>query len=115
MLQHLLALGKPMETNMPSTSTYKHKHHIIPRHAGGTDDPSNLIKVNVAMHAFLHKQLWEDNGFIEDKLAWLGLSGQKSFREIDKIYSDIYYSYFDKQKGGLNISDEQFKTEVLSL
>ena len=23
-----------------------HKHHIIPKHIGGTDDPSNLIEQN---------------------------------------------------------------------
>jgi hypothetical protein len=53
-----------------------HKHHIIPKHAGGTNDKSNLIKVNVALHALLHKILWEENGCLEDKIAWLTLSGQ---------------------------------------
>jgi len=24
-----------------------HRHHIIPKHVGGTDDQSNLIKVNI--------------------------------------------------------------------
>jgi len=32
-----------------------HNHHIIPEHAGGTNDPSNLVRVNIAMHSFLHK------------------------------------------------------------
>jgi hypothetical protein len=32
----------------------KHKHHIIPRHAGGSDDPSNLIEVTIEEHAKLH-------------------------------------------------------------
>jgi hypothetical protein len=49
---------------------------------GGTDVPSNLVKVNTAMHAFLHKCLWEEHGFIEDKLAWLGLTGQIGKDEI---------------------------------
>jgi hypothetical protein len=52
-----------------------HHHHIVPRHMGGTDDPSNILKCNVAMHAFLHKCLWEEHGLIEDKLAWHGLAG----------------------------------------
>ena len=25
----------------------KHKHHIIPKHAGGTDDPDNLIELSI--------------------------------------------------------------------
>ena len=27
-----------------SKTILKHKHHIIPRHAGGTDDPSNIVE-----------------------------------------------------------------------
>lgn len=52
-----------------------HIHHIIPRHAGGTDDPSNLIKLTIEEHAEAHRLLWEEHGRIEDKMAWLGLSG----------------------------------------
>ncbi|NDB61967.1 hypothetical protein EB001_26535 [bacterium] len=58
-----------------------HKHHIIPRHAGGTDDPSNIIKVNVAMHAFLHKQLYEDYGRWQDNTAYKSLAGIISIQE----------------------------------
>lgn len=55
-----------------------HIHHIIPKHMGGTDDPRNLIKVNIAMHAFLHKLLWEEHGHHYDRLAYESLSGQIS-------------------------------------
>jgi hypothetical protein len=51
-----------------------HKHHIIPKHIGGTDSPSNLIKVNLAMHSYLHKCLFEEQGRWQDKLAWQMLS-----------------------------------------
>ena len=54
----------------------KHKHHIIPRHMGGSDDLSNLVEVTVEEHANLHKQLWEDLGYHEDYIAWQCLSGQ---------------------------------------
>lgn len=56
-------------------SIYTHKHHIIPRHMGGTDDPSNLVEVTVEQHALLHKQLWEDLGYRQDEIAWKCLSG----------------------------------------
>lgn len=52
----------------------KHKHHIIPRHAGGTDDPSNLIELTVEEHANAHRLLYEQYGRIQDKRAWLGLA-----------------------------------------
>jgi hypothetical protein len=48
---------------------------------GGTDDPKNLIRVNVAMHAFLHQQLFEQHGKIEDKAAWLSLAGRITTEE----------------------------------
>ena len=28
-----------------------HKHHIIPKHIGGTDDPSNLVDLTIEEHA----------------------------------------------------------------
>jgi len=58
-----------------------HKHHIIPKYIGGTNEPENLVRVTVTQHAMFHfcnYQLW---GNEEDKLAWKGLSGQMSFDE----------------------------------
>ena len=52
-----------------------HKHHIIPRHAGGTDDPSNLVYLTIEEHANAHKLLYEQYKRKEDYLAWKGLSG----------------------------------------
>jgi len=52
-----------------------HKHHIIPKHAGGSNDPSNIEKLTVKKHAEAHKLLYEQHGCAEDRLAWLGLSG----------------------------------------
>ena len=47
-----------------------HNHHIIPRHAGGTDDPSNLIRLTIPDHAEAHRVLWEQHGRWQDKNAW---------------------------------------------
>jgi hypothetical protein len=60
----------------------KHKHHIIPRHAGGTDEPSNLVELTIEEHAEAHKILYEQYGRPEDKLAWQCLSGMLSKEEI---------------------------------
>lgn len=53
-----------------------HKHHIIPRHAGGTDNPSNTELITLEVHAQRHKELWEQHGRWQDELAWKTLSGQ---------------------------------------
>lgn len=50
-----------------------HKHHIIPKHMGGPDDPSNLVELTVEEHAEAHRKLYEEHGHLQDKLAWLGL------------------------------------------
>jgi hypothetical protein len=60
----------------------KHKHHIIPRHAGGTDEPSNIVELTVEEHAEAHKKLYEMYGKHEDYVAWKCLSGTISKQEI---------------------------------
>jgi hypothetical protein len=52
-----------------------HRHHIIPTHAGGTNDQSNIILLTVTEHAEAHRILYEKHGHWQDKTAWLGLAG----------------------------------------
>ena len=52
-----------------------HQHHIIPRHAGGTDDPTNLVYLTIEEHANAHRALYEQYSRQEDYLAWKGLAG----------------------------------------
>ena len=51
-----------------------HKHHIIPKHMGGTNDSDNLISLRVEEHALAHKILYEAHGRWQDYVAWQGLS-----------------------------------------
>ena len=53
-----------------------HKHHIIPRHSGGSDDSSNIVELTVEEHAEAHRKLYEQYGNEYDNIAWLGLSKQ---------------------------------------
>jgi len=50
-----------------------HKHHIIPRYAGGTDDPSNIEELTVEEHAERHRILFETHGHWQDEVAYKGL------------------------------------------
>ena len=53
-----------------------HKHHILPRHAGGTDDASNIVMLTIEQHAEAHRILYEQHGRWQDLCAWKVLSGQ---------------------------------------
>ena len=57
-------------------------HHIVPKHMGGSNDPSNLVQLTIEEHANAHRELWEKNGLKEDYLAWKALSGQLKIGEI---------------------------------
>jgi len=61
-----------------------HTHHIVPRHMGGTDDPSNLVRLTIEEHAEAHKKLYVEYGKEEDRIAWLALSGQMTMAEASK-------------------------------
>jgi len=62
----------------------KHKHHIIPKHMGGSDEPSNLIELSIEEHAIAHMKLFEKYGKIEDKIAWKALSGNNDEFEFER-------------------------------
>ena len=64
----------------------KHKHHIIPIHAGGSDTPDNIVELDIQEHANAHKLLYEEYGRWQDKLAWVGLAKLVSKEEHTKMF-----------------------------
>ena len=56
-------------------TSIKHIHHIVPVHAGGTNDPSNLVELTIEEHALAHKLLYEQYGRYQDEVAFKALSG----------------------------------------
>lgn len=63
----------------------RHIHHIVPKHMGGSDDPSNLVSLTVEEHAAAHKTLYEKYGKKEDYIAWKGLEGTIGNEELISI------------------------------
>lgn len=69
-----------------------HRHHIKPKHAGGTDDPSNIVHLTAEEHALAHKELYEKYGRWQDKLAYEGLLGLKDKEEIVREVARITHT-----------------------
>lgn len=71
----------------------KHKHHIVPKHMGGSNKSSNLAYLSVKDHAEAHRKLYLNYGKMEDYVAWQGLLKQIGKEKIFIKTSSI---------GGLN-------------
>lgn len=100
---------------------------------GGSDDPSNLIELTVEDHAEAHRRLYEEHGKIEDKVAWLALSGhitksdavsigrqlgRKNSDEVLKnLYGDNWRSIISKKGNDAFtkklLNDESFRSHFI--
>lgn len=90
----LTAIGKRQDPGAnPGASTMngemKHRHHIIPRHMGGLNIPSNIVELTPDEHAQAHQALYERYGKIEDYLAWRGLAGLQTRGEIFSSFGKL--------------------------
>ncbi len=54
----------------------RHIHHILPKHQGGSDDPSNLISLTIVQHAMWHFADWQLMQTTENYIAWRSLAGK---------------------------------------
>ena len=66
----------------------EHLHHIIPKHMGGSNNPSNLMSVSVEEHAELHLDLYLTHGCWEDWIAYHGLAGIVGHEEVVYFVSE---------------------------
>jgi hypothetical protein len=62
-----------------------HAHHIVPLHAGGSNNEDNIVFLTVEEHAEAHRKLFEEHGRWQDKIAWQMLSGMISKEEAVNI------------------------------
>ena len=65
--------------------TIYHKHHIIPKYAGGSDNPTNIVLLSIKDHAEAHRLLYETHNNWQDYLAWQGLLKQLDNESLIKI------------------------------
>lgn len=57
-------------------NTYVEKHHIIPKHAGGSDDQTNLVFLIYEDHILAHYIRWIEFKDPKDKIAYSVMSNQ---------------------------------------
>lgn len=69
--------------------TIYHTHHIVPQYMGGSDDPSNLVRLTVEEHAQAHLELYEKYGDERDLLAHKMLLGQITRAEAIKVIQKL--------------------------
>lgn len=77
--------------------TYYEKHHIIPKSFGGTNDPSNLVKLLAKEHFIAHMLLWKMKFGKEyhSKMAFamsMMNTGSKTHKRDKKLNSRMYES-----------------------
>jgi hypothetical protein len=83
-----------------------HKHHIIPRHLGGTDDPSNLVLLHPYDHAIAHYVRWkmfktDGDAWAFNRLkAWLedGAITVKGMRHSEEVKALIGYHSANRKR-----------------
>jgi len=97
---HTLTLIRSISVNI------YHKHHIIPKHAGGTNHPSNLIELTIEEHAEAHRILFEKYGRWQDDVAWRALTKQITCADAIKIAQSLSNkgekNYFHITRGNIN-------------
>lgn len=78
------------------TTLYIEKHHIIPKHEGGSNDPDNLVVVLPEEHLMLHLLRWKITNKHADLLAVKLMTHSK---HTTKSYAYARQKYGEKNKG----------------
>lgn len=89
-----------------------HQHHIVPKHMGGSDDPSNLVRLTIEEHAEAHKKLYEKYGKWEDKIAWKVLSGQMTHAEANRQTNILQATGNTNRRGAKHTDEAKAKMSV---
>jgi len=67
-------IQKHIKQEIPK-GTYTEKHHIVPKHAGGTDEDANMIVLTYRQHILAHLLLYRKYKRYEDITAYKLMTG----------------------------------------
>jgi len=84
--------------------TITEKHHINPKHNGGTDEPSNLIELSVKDHIIAHWLRWQVFNSKKDEIAYTFRvsTSEERMRYGKKLQSDRFKEWKEQKKGFWN-------------
>lgn len=85
-------------------NAYTNIHHIIPKSAGGTDDPDNLIRLTPAQHAYAHYLFDREYGTNTFQI----FAHRLGIKDLDNVtYEDcLPYNIIDRERA-LHVSEAQ--------
>jgi hypothetical protein len=106
-------LGPRLLTKVgPPSFVMLHIHHIIPKHAGGSDEPENLIELTIEQHAEAHRLLFDEFGRWQDYVAWKSLAGKIGKEERLHIIASNIGKVSGKKTGAANGRKSAAKTSA---
>lgn len=79
-----------LDARLLSDSIYTEKHHVIPKHEGGSDDPDNILVVLPEEHLMLHLLRWR---FTETHLNLYAAKMMMDQSKTCKEYALVRQSY----------------------
>ena len=108
--QKLIKRGKAKRTFIIKYGRLE-RHHIIPKHAGGTNDACNITTLHHKEHILAHHLLWKIYERVQDKLAYRMMAGH-----IHDIWEDPAYAAEMRNKVCQNLqkADRQKQKEATS-
>ena len=73
--QQFMNFCREIEKDEINSGVYLETHHIVPKHRGGGNEPTNLIRLSRKNHILAHMYLWISYDSKKDKIAYLFMCG----------------------------------------
>lgn len=73
--QQFMDFCREIEEDEINSGIYLETHHIVPRHRGGGNEPTNLIRLSRKNHILAHMYLWISYDSKKDRIAYLFMCG----------------------------------------
>lgn len=98
-------ISKRLET--PSEEECTEVHHILPRWLGGTNEPSNLVRLSIKEHYVAHLCLWKIHKDTSSLMACLAMFPRL---ETSKEVSAFRTALYSKRKGMVWVNGAEWVT-----